>query len=308
MFLELVKHGGDEDLKKYEDGIDEYLDPDDYRPYIRIMSTLDTKMSEILQQFVEEADEKNQVSEKDNLEKVMENMDYEVEESESETIEMEDDKQIEISEEEKSKEKTGRKVEEITSDTFYVKREEMKEMEDKLSLAEYFDIPVVVIRNKLEENVIRDEIPHIRELEKRSRLNAKLEETGAKDEVEERAKFIFKAISKMLGLNGNIFEIGNLTVNRVQIVGDREEEEKVDNTLAVEYKGKIYIDRDELKTEGLEVSKSNRLTNKDRKFICDNIDTIGHELAHALHGTSDNTQEHEEAQRKIRNEIMEGLF
>ena len=67
-------------------------------------------------------------------------------------------------------------------------------------------------------------------------------------------------------------------------------------------------DRQELKTEGLEISKSKRLTNRDRKFICDNIDTIGHELAHALKGTEDNTKEHEEAQRQIRNKIMKGLF
>jgi hypothetical protein len=310
MWLRVVTNGSDEDLSKYDDAIDNYLEVEEYEKFLKFMTTENLDLKELLKKWNSE-DKKEE--ERQTLGDVMENLDWEESNEELQNLEITDgDNRERPNRPSKRRKKMGKGVSELKEETmktgYYVKKDEMKELDDKVSLAEYFDIPVIIVRNKLEERVMSKYVPHVSEMEKRNKMSAKLDNVGEKDDIEKRAKFIFSSISSMLGLDKNIFKIGDMTVSRVQVVGDKEKQEKEEKALAIEYQGKIYIDREELKTEGLELSKSKRITNRDRKFILDNLDTIAHELAHALKGTIDNTKEHEVAQRKIRNKIVTSLY
>ena len=182
---------------------------------------------------------------------------------------------------------------------FWVKLNELDLYEDKISIAQYHNIPLVLVRNKLEQKVLesKSNFLHIAQLHEKVELSAQLKRVGAIDEVEERALWLFGVISKGLGFDRNIFRIGDMTTFKETRIGDTEIVVEVAPAFALANGVDIYVDR-VLEEENLK-SVSQRITNADRAFIVRNLEVIAHELAHIMYCTTDNTKEHEVPKGKL---------
>lgn len=193
---------------------------------------------------------------------------------------------------------------------FYVSARDRTQHADKIALAEYHGVKVILARNVLEENVLKHRgfVP-ITEFEERVSLAAQLRNIGVKDAKEQRALRLFKSLCKTLDLPEDTFHIGDLSVQLEKQILDKEAivEERV-TALAVAYHGKIFIDRGHLHKSALSSITDSKVNDEDRKFLCQNITVIAHELAHVMFHTVDNTQAHAEAQIEITAKIMNRIF
>lgn len=317
-YLDVLENGDDKDIDKYADLIDRYIPMEEYANYMKFVYAGDVdKFQEILQKLFELREEGKQV----DFNEVAEMLEIEERKENVEIIEdlelrnetptsPKNNTSLSNNEEIETGERTGGKLKEENKITFFVKIADLDIYKEKVELAEYHKQPVILVRNKLEQRVLesRENFLHIKELKEKVELSAQLKKVGAIDTIEERALWVFNIISKGLGFVNNIFKIGDMTVYKETKVGGTEEVVEEEPALAIARGQEIYIDRKSLKREGLEVSKSQRLTNADRTFVVKNMEVIAHELAHVMYGTSDNTKEHAEAQVKITNQILQGLF
>jgi len=313
MFIGILQNGGDEDIDKYADFIDRYVPVEEYKPLIKFIYSTDvSNFKEILEKIKDKADTGEQIDFTQIAEEVEMEEQAIVEElelrnevpkaTETVTIERPEPQVVE-------RVKTGSELREEKI-TFYVKKSEIDLFIDKLSLAEYHRLPVIIVRNKLEEKVLEgmENFLHIKELKERVELSAQLKKVGAIDEVEERALWIFEVISKGLGFSKNIFKIGDMTVYKEIKIGGEEIVKEAEPALAVARGSEIYIDRGCLKKSRLVASNSKNILNSDRAFIATNMEVIAHELAHVMYGVTDNTKEMYQAQLEITNKILQGLF
>lgn len=306
MWVGVVKNGSDQDLDEFAETIARYLEPEDYQEYLRFVSTDNEELEEILKELRNNKDQE----EREKLDKVMEEMGYSDLETEPGEIALDPDyiDETEQASQPEIKEKRGNRLDDLKKNGFYVARAELTEQQEKMSLAQYHGIPVVIAKNVLEIKVLEQIIPHISTMNQKSKLVAKIKNAGPTDGVEKRIMYICKAISRMLEIDEDTFIIGDVTGIKKQIVGDSEQSEEMAGVMALHYDGQIYLDRVSLRTEYMEASDKDRLTEIDRKFICENLETISHELAHLLYHTTDNTKDHEVAQRKITHKILDSLF
>lgn len=313
MFKEVLIKGGDDDIDKYADLVDRYVPVEEYKPLIKFVYASDNeKFKEIIEKIKDKADAGEQIDFTQIAEEVEMEEQAIVEElelrnevpqaTETVTVERPEPQVVE-------RVKTGSELRQ-NKVTFYVKKSELDCYVDKLSLAEYHKLPVIIVRNKLEERVLErmENFLHIKELRERVELSAQLKKVGAVDEIEERASWLFGVISKGLGFDRNIFRIGDMTVYKETKVGGEEIVKEEEPALAVARGSEIYIDRGCLKKNRLVASNSKNILNSDRAFIATNMEVIAHELAHVMYSTTDNTQEHAEAQVEITNKILQGLF
>ncbi len=313
MFKEILIKGGDEDIDKYADLIDRYVPVEEYKPLIKfIYATDNEKFKEIIEKIKDKADAGEQIDFTQIAEEVEMEEQAIVEElelrnevpkaTETVTVERLEPQVVE-------RVKTGSELREEKI-TFYVKKSELDLYVDKLSLAEYYQIPVIIVRNRLEEKVLEglENFLHIKELKERVELSAQLKKVGAVDEIEERALWLFGVISKGLGFDRNIFRIGDMTVYKEIKIGGEEIVKEAEPALAVARGSEIYIDRGCLKKNRLVASNSKNILNSDRAFIATNMEVIAHALAHVMYGVTDNTKEMYQAQLEITNKILQGLF
>jgi len=311
VMLNLLKTAGDSDIDKYADVVDRYLSPEEYEQYMRFVVTTDLANFDKL---VKKVEEKKERGEKFTFDQVAEEVAFEqqevIEEMElrNEPVEVIPTIYTPVKQKQTAV-RTGRKSL-GERQMFWVKVNELDLYEDKISLAQYHNIPLVLVRNKLEQKVLesKSNFLHIAQLHEKVELSAQLKRVGAVDEVEERALWLFGVICKGLGFDRNIFKIGDMTTFKETKIGDTEKVVEEAPALALANGVDIYVDRGCLKKENLEVSKSKRITNADRAFIVRNLEVIAHELAHIMYCTTDNTKEHEVAQRQITHKILEGLF
>lgn len=313
VYLDVVQNGSDKDLDKYAELVDRYVPVEEYEKYLRFIYTTDMedfkKILEIIKEKEKEEETVNfdEIAEMVEMEKQEMVEELEVRNEERETIDYEESQSN--NNETEVVVRTGGEIRNNKA-TFYVRKKDIEIYQDKLALAEYHKTPVIIIRNKLEERVVENKqgFYHIDELKEKVELSAQLKKVGAVDEVEERAMWLFEVLSKGLGFANNIFRIGDMTVYKETKVAEDTVTKEEEPALAIARGQEIYIDRSCLRKEKLTVSKSNRITNADRSFIVNNMETIAHELAHIMHGTEDNTKEHAEAQVAITNKILQGLF
>ena len=313
MFKGVLQNGGDEDIDKYADLIDRYVPVEEYKPLIKFVYSTDvSNFKEILEKVKDKVDagesvDFNEIAQELEQEKqeVIEEMELRNEPRPEVPSTLEQDEETQVVE----RVKTGSELREEKI-TFFVKKSEIDLFVDKLSLAEYHQIPVIIVRNRLEERVLErlENFLHIKELKERVELSAQLKKVGAVDEIEERALWLFGVISKGLGFDRNIFRIGDMTVYKEIKIGGEEIVKEAEPALAVARGSEIYIDRGCLKKNRLVASNSKNILNSDRAFIATNMEVIAHELAHVMYNTVDNTKEHSDAQIEITNKILQRLF
>lgn len=318
--LDVLRLGSDKDIDKYAEKIDRYVPVEEYEEYIKFVYTEDyEKLQDILAKLKELHDKGETDVDFDKVAEMLAEQEDEEDEELIEEMELRDEPTVDIGYEElqdledveveETHERKGGEIKE-NKVTFYVKMTDVDVYKEKVELAEYYKVPVILIRNTLEQKVLENKegFLHIKELRENVQLSAQLKKVGAIDDVEIRAMWILGVISKGLGFEKNIFKIGDMTTYKETKVGDNEIVKEVEPALAVARGREIFIDRGCLRKENLKVNKSKRITNADRTFIVNNLETIAHELAHVMYGTEDNTKKHAEAQIEISNKILKGLF
>jgi len=317
MVIKVVKDGSDGDIDKYEAVIDRHLSVEEYGQYIRFIRATDADMAKIMKKIKElMAEGATEIPSLDELAKIIAEEERDIVESGGQVAELNLSQGGKIAvgsnspqEGSPTGEKTGGKVsEDEVGISFYVEMSELIAYKDKLGLAEHYGMVVILCRNKLEKKTLEDiGVLHLSKLNETVELKAKLHKVGAEDAIEERAMFIFKVLSRLIGSKKNLFKIGDMDVTKEVTVGARKTTEKVE-AMAVAREGEIFVDRGQLKKEQLEIGREGRLKNSDRAFIAKNLDTITHELCHVLYNVTDNTTEFYKGQAELAMRIVSGMY
>ena len=254
----LLQTAGDSDIDKYADVVDRYLSPEEYERYMRFVVTTDLVDFDKL---VEKIEEKKEKGEKFTFDQVAEEVAFEQQEVIEEMEIRSEPVEFTPTVSAPAKQEVVRTGRESLGERqmFWVRVNDLDLYEDKISLAQYHDIPLVLVRNKLEQKVLegKSNFLHIDQLKEKVELSAQLKRVGAVDEVEERALWLFGVICKGLGFDRNIFRIGDMTTFKETKIGDTEKVVEEAPAFALANGVDIYVDRGCLKKENLEVSKSN---------------------------------------------------
>jgi len=313
VMMNLVINGGDEDISKYEDIITNYLSEEEYKHHLKFVVHHESydELDEILERLKQDSNMK--------LEALMGKTEFNPDDSTEEDYSsptlppaVDVNRHDRFSgnknqEEFTKKEKFGMDYKDLEfyPSYFYIDIRELIMYQDKVKLAQYYNVPVVVTKNSLETKVIEkdEKASHIIYLEEEVRVCANLKNVGYEDEREVRALWLFNIVGKGLHVNGNIFRICDLETFREKRVLNHSEVEAV-NAEAVVKGGVIYFDRAKLNKQFLKDDPVSKITADDIKFILSHLDTMAHELAHAIYSTVDNTEEHFKIQLEIQKDII----
>jgi len=317
MFIKVVRYGTDKQIKNFDDLIDKYTTIDDYKKFIKFKfygkNATTTKGSNSTDIDAETAETSNAIAASvtntaiRNINDAEYNTDNHDTTFTAPTIKR-GRKKVEY--ENENCNQSGDKIDGRSSYGFYVKSDETSNYTDHLAIADYYNIPVVEIRNRLEENIIRDnkKFQHISAMADNIKLKCKYSNSTPKSEFEIRVLKLLNRIMEAINVKGNLFVICDTDINRVlEINGKVKPIEKVD-ALATAYKGKIYLDRKYLYAYKNLNTESNELTMEDIRFVMLNLETICHEMSHALYGNSDNTKAHLECINYLMQKIINVVF
>ena len=304
-YFKVVKNGSDKDIKALETYITNYLDVDDYKNYVKFKFYPKSNASKNENVDNVETDD-NSIDETPfnniiNTEIDTSNNDISNTSSISAKISITNNT---------NNAQTGEKLDRTNNYGFYVKEEDIENYADILALAEYYNIPVIVIRNLLEENVIetRKNFKHIEYFNECVELIANFKNTKVILEAEKRVLKLLNNITESINGSTNVFVISDTDFYRILHIGNRKHTIcEVDN-VATAYKDKIYLNRKYLKGYIDLEDTSNTLTNDDIRFIMLNLETICHEMAHSFYGTTDNTKEHFECIINLMQQITNIIY
>lgn len=329
MYIKILEKGTDADIKDYQSRIEQYVDMDEYAPLIKykIMDPPVTKSEDSIACAVNtETDDNSEI-----IDSSPDYDDYEMnDETEEETtspntsritnindteIEHREDIQTEtnvLSKKEstpKKEKQTGNKIAKLKYG-FYINPEEMNTYRDAIDIAQYYDIPIIEIRNKLESNCISsyENIKHISDLIEMVSLKAEFSNMEPNSPAEIRAYKILNTIGRVIAGNEKLFAIADTNIKKVLDMSDKEYVMETVDALATAYAGTIYIDRKHMREYKELNSDSNSLTETDMKFILINLETIAHEMSHVLYHTEDNTKEHYAKTNYIMQEIIQAIY
>ncbi len=318
MLFDILEKGSERDLDKYSDLINSILTPREYSRYMKYMMVqLEEGLNKLIGMTVEE---RNKLSE-DELKHILEKPIDKKQSPDTLNIETSSNNipQPRISSQGHKKEdrdelpqRDGFKLPEIGTHQmiYYLHFKELLSYVEIIRTALQNKIPIIIIRNKLEEKAIRirEDIIHVSELEQKTRWSAKLAKVGPKDAIEDRAVWLFEIVSRVMGLEQNPFEIGDLTATKRVTLGPIEIEKEEHSPFGLASGQQILIDRGKLYKSGLVPSNENKILISDLMFLGANIDTIAHELTHIIYDTEDETMVHFGLQLEVTRELTEKLF
>lgn len=312
MCLKIVKTGSDKDLKAFEDIISKYLTVDDYKKYIRFKyikqdnQNTNTNDEDKMESESESDNNTSNITNISNANYYTDNNDLNITTNINSVV-----AKLADNNDSDNEFQTGIKLDGRSDYGFYISSDEFEEYNEYISLATYYNIPLVIIRNRLEKNVIEinNKFNHISELSGAFEISCKCTNTTLKTDYEIRIIKLLNKITEALNLSRtNIFVIGDTDINRMININDTKKTlEKIDN-IATAYKDKIYLNRKYLYNYKNLTDDSNELTNEDIKFIMLNLETFCHELSHLIYGNEDNTKEHFEAINYLMQKIINIIY
>ena len=300
-FKKIVKNGSDKDIKTYEMGIDQNLNIDDYENYIKFKFYNNDEVEVV-------EDEENETTNNtfDNINET----NIEVTNNDIITTANIVSKINNIYEEVDKCEQTGEKLNRDNNFGFYVEEEEVSKFADYVAITGYYNIPLVLIRNKLEKNVIetKNNFKHISELHNSIKLEAKFKNNNVNNEAEKRILKILNRITDTLFGKTNVFIISDTEFSNV-IEFDNKNYKMCDiNSFATAYENRIFLNRKYIKNRNNLTEDSDRLNQEDIKFIMLNLETICHEMSHCFYYTVDNTKEHFESIIRLMQKVIELVY
>lgn len=300
MYIKVVKNGSDEQIKNYETSIDKYTSLNDYKKLIRF-KFVTNKTAKAVVTDNGTTDTNNNTANTNNVYATKKitgindttynsgSSDFESTTSVAAKIAVTASAPIV----EDTVNQTGDRIDGRSDFGFYVKSDEVSNYTDTIAIAEYYNIPIIEIRNCLEDNVIRTvkRFKHISELSDSIQLNCKYHNTTPANANEIRILKLLNKITEEVCGKTNLFVIGDTTTRKIlDINGVAHTIEEID-AVAIAYKGKIYLNRKHLVAKD-NLNNTNDINSEDIKFVMLNLETICHEMSHALYDNEDNTKSH----------------
>lgn len=198
----------------------------------------------------------------------------------------------------------------------WVKSSEIDMYLNHISIAEYNGVTVFKAKNVLFEEYFKSIcLTHVSNLNNAIFESYNIIKNNPMSKKEEMFLLLLEPIRKMYNLEPNIFKIGNIESKIQFTLGEktfppkvRRNTSKKIETYAICRGNSIIFDRHAIKLKlfNLNIDKDNfSIGRHELKCLMYNLDTIAHELAHLLYGTTDNTKEHFVAERKISREIID---
>lgn len=182
-----------------------------------------------------------------------------------------------------------------------------------IALAEYYGIKVLVSKNLLTKTFfIENGVDYITSLDNKVRIEMNYKDMKPKTDKEVTFLKMLEPVRIALNLPSGFFKIANISKvttidlnNKRKVVKEKSSGEKI-AIYATSTSNEIIFDRTalSLKKFNLSSSKDVSIGKNELKCLMYNMDTIAHELAHTLYGTTDNTKEHFYAQSKIQEELV----
>lgn len=176
-------------------------------------------------------------------------------------------------------EKRGSLIMNEEEPVFYIAFNEVEQYEYKLNIAKHYDLKIIVSRNDVETSILKtmkdsDNVLHISELKEEVLVKGYLSNTELSTK-ERRAMMIFDMISRILGLDHNVFSIGDLMVTKsVSVEAINVNEEIIESDVVVlkdSLNDKVYVDRSIINKNKLRNDTDEKLDIFDYQFIIANF-------------------------------------
>ena len=314
MCIKIVKFGTDTQIQNFDTFIDKYVNVDDYKRFIKfkfigrnVGQVNSVKIvEEIDSTFLKTSPINNTITNIDNV--PYDTTDYDMEVSTPVCSVKRGRKKIEYNN--INCNQSGDKLDGRSSYGFYVKSDEVSNYTDHIAIAEYYSIPIVEIRNRLEENVISQnrKFQHISELANNIYLNCKYSNSKPKTIYEIRVLKVLNKLMEAINVKSDLFIICDTDVNRILKINNQVKPIEHIDTLATAYKGKIYLNRKHLCAYRNLKDDAKNLTIDDIRFVMLNLETFCHEMSHALYGNEDNTRSHLECINYLMQKLINVIF
>lgn len=184
-------------------------------------------------------------------------------------------------------EKYGSLIVDSSEPTFYISFDEVEKYEYKLNVVKHYDLKIIVSRNNVETSILKsmkesDNVLHISELKEEVLVRGYLTNTELSTK-ESRALMIFDMISRILGLDHNVFAIGDLMVTKtVTVESIGVEEEMIEPNVVVlkdALNDKVYVDRSIINKNKLRNDTDANLDISDYQFILANFKDMMKEVS-----------------------------
>lgn len=308
LYLDFVMTATDDDLNRYEDPIEYYLDVADYADILTVSPKLFQRS--LLNNEKREQDEEN---EKDEVKYATEDMIKWI--RQIETLANQQAAETRSSEEPKDirrRRPSGllKKLVEKEKRLVYVSEHRVEDFEMEIREAEYNGFVILYAKNKLYERAFEYYgIPSIETLKDVIDEDIVIERDMARSKKEKRFLALMQRVEQHYGMAPGSIRLANLRKEiRHKITGEllSSKYEEV-HGLCDRQNGVIYIDRKIVKFSEYRAQKPEypSITAHDYKVLLRVNQTLCHELAHLLYGFADNTVEHSQAMVKIGYEIAE---
>lgn len=176
-------------------------------------------------------------------------------------------------------EKRGSLIMNEEEPVFYIAFNEVEQYEYKLNIAKHYDLKIIVSRNDVETSILKtmkdsDNVLHISELKEEVLVKGYLSNTELSTK-ERRAMMIFDMISRILGLDHNVFSVGDLMVTKsVSVEAINVNEEIIEPDVVVlkdSLNDKVYVDRSVINKNKLRSDTDEKLDIFDYQFIMANF-------------------------------------
>ncbi len=176
-------------------------------------------------------------------------------------------------------EKRGSLIMNEEEPVFYIAFNEVEQYEYKLNIARHYDLKIIVSRNDIETSILKtmkdsDNVLHISELKEEVLVKGYLSNTELSAK-ERRAMMIFDMISRILGLDHNVFSVGDLMVTKsvsVETINVNEEIIESDVVVLKDLSNdKVYVDRSVINKNKLRSDTDEKLDIFDYQFIMANF-------------------------------------
>lgn len=176
-------------------------------------------------------------------------------------------------------EKRGSLIMNEEEPVFYIAFNEVEQYEYKLNIAKHYDLKIIVSRNDVETSILKtmkdsDNVLHISELKEEVLVKGYLSNTELSIK-ERRAMMIFDMISRILGLDHNVFSVGDLMVTKsVSVEAINVKEEIIEPDIVVlkdSLNDKVYVDRSIINKNKLRSDTDEKLDVFDYQFIMANF-------------------------------------
>ncbi|HID0768090.1 TPA: hypothetical protein ACXDAZ_002620 [Clostridium botulinum] len=182
-------------------------------------------------------------------------------------------------EEKQTEEKKGEKIIKKDMPVFWMRFDEIEQYEFKFNMINHYNLKLIISRNEIETQILKnmqesDNVLHISELVEKIDCKGYLTNTELNIK-EQRGLMLLNLISRILGANHNLFEIGDLMVTKtVKIDAVDKKYEIIEDDITIikdSHVGKVYIDRNIIDTSDLEENLDIKITLADYKFILSNL-------------------------------------